>query len=174
MLDDAEAHVPSPGAAAREALEATNNYREAAETLLARAKEDPELYEAIMGPHELPACLSLIRANAAQQRKAVWDAPEKKAHAERASAAATSRVNALSRSNTYGLLDFRLPGGLPLRDAKKADLLEAVKVYRQRADNMAHKARWLESIANQVGRKRVANAFSEPQLEQLQAETAAE
>ncbi len=155
---------------AKQALEGPETRQQAADRLLEMAHEDPGLYKALVALMEQTAALRAVNGVVGSQRRAVWSAPQRP---DDAAPAASDRLRSATRSNSYTLFDFRLPGtNMPLRDAKRADLIEASRFYRSRADDAAHKARWLDAIADRVGRKRVGNALSESELERLQVEVA--
>ncbi len=148
--------------AARKAMEGTATTAEAAKRLYEAAQADPELYRKVMAPFEMSACMDAINMVRRNERAAIWAAPQKESKPN-------TSPKVMARANSYTLLDFPLPGGLRLADATKADLVEAAKVYRTQANDMARKANWLEAIAGKIGKKRVGNALSVQDLEALQA-----
>lgn len=171
MLDDTAA--PTLSDCAREALDGADTRKEAADRLLARAKADPALYQMLMAPMEEAAALRAVNGAVGSQRYSVWTAGNRSA-AQAAATAGSDRLKRAVHPNSYTMLDFRLPGpgNVLLRDAKKSDLVEAVKYYRHLSSDAGHKARWLEALADRVGRKRVGNALSLDEIERLQADTA--
>lgn len=152
---------------AREALEGTQTRQQAAARLLEMARGNDALYRALMAPMEQVASLRAVNGVIGNQRRTAWAAPTKAAET------GSDRLARAVHTNSYTVLDFRLPNtNLRLGDARKSDLIEAAGYYGSRAADAAHKARWLEAIAARVGRKRVANALSESEIERLQADTA--
>ena len=59
-------------------------------------------------------------------------------------------VIALANGLTRALLDMPLAGGLPLRDATRAQVLESSERYAATAKDAGHKAKWLQAIAQCV------------------------
>ncbi len=148
--------------AARDALRETNNVVEAAKLLEQWASNNQELYRSITEPLLPKVCYEAVRTACHEDRRSVWTAPNynKAGNGERVI------------SHAHSLLDFRLPGGTLLRDATKNELLAAAEFYRQQANDMNHKALWLSAIAAKVGRRKVANAFTDSKLRELQQEIA--
>ena len=91
----------------------------AAKLLLERAKSDDELNAAMLGPYEWRAAKDAIDRARKVQRGKIW-------HGQPSGdgGAANDRVVALVRVNSSTLLDFPLHGGLPLKDANKAQVAE--------------------------------------------------
>jgi hypothetical protein len=145
--------------AAREALlAADNDVLKATEALRQRVKGNPALFRQLMEPLVHDACYDAVRAQCRVQRSAIWSPPVHRADS-------ADRVKALAQSN---LMSFPLPGGLRLGDATREDVVKAREFYASQADSMAHKARWLELVAQSLtGRKTVAKALTETRLQEL-------
>lgn len=144
--------------AARAALNETNDVAMAAKLLEVRAKKDPVLFRALTEPTLASICYDMVRGESQQQRRVAWTAPNYDA------GGGGDRVLAHAEKT---LLDFRLPNGMLLRDAKRADLMAAAQFYRAQALDMAHKAAWLDRVAEAVGNKAVGKALNADQLAQL-------
>lgn len=66
------------------------------------------------------------------------------------------------------LFDFPLPGGKRLADANAMEIMAGAAVYKGSAEDAAHKARWLERVASEVGqRNRAEEALPLAKLEAL-------
>ncbi len=150
----------SASQAARQALAETDNIVAAAKLLEQWAVTDQTLQFNLTEPYLPTACYEAIRRQSHREREIVWLPPNytKGGNGQRI------------LEYTKSLLDFRLPNGMRLRDAKKADLIEARDFYSKQAANMQHKVRWLDSIIRQVGRKTAGNAFTDMKLRELQLE----
>ena len=122
-----------------------------------RAKRDPGLKAYLTDPWLRRACEDAAGKMQRHNRDAAWTAPNYDPGGN------GSRV--LTHART--LLDFPLPNGVKLRDAKKGDLEEAARFYREQAEDMAAKAQWLDAIAAKVGRKKVASVFDADALQRL-------
>ena len=55
-------------------------------------------------------------------------------------------VMALGEGLTSCFLDFPLRGGLKLKDAKRSDLVDQIKIYEAQAKDSSHKAKWLNLV----------------------------
>jgi hypothetical protein len=163
MTADAASPAAVLRAMAKAALAQTNNYEAAAASLLELASADAALYAELVGPYELPAALALIRDVGQSERRTVWSRPT----------APDARAAILARGVTETLMDFRLPGGMRLGDAMRADVEAAATFYADHAADMAHKARWLQAIAEKTpASKRVADALDADALAKLKEATA--
>lgn len=150
----------TPAQRVRDAVEQSPDTRSAAALLESWARIDRALFDYLTKPWLSRACDEAVRGVTRNERAAIcrpWTAPNYTLGGN------GHRVHTLARS----LLDFPLPGGMRLRDARKDDLLGASKFYRTQAVDMAAKADWLESIAERVGRKQVGNVFSDETLPPL-------
>lgn len=66
------------------------------------------------------------------------------------------------------LFDFPLPGGKRLGDANAGEIRDGAAAYGRTAQDALHKARFLNRVAEKVGRKNKAeNALTLAQLEQI-------
>lgn len=151
-----------------ECVAATDNFDDAASRLLSRVKGDPAIYAALMQGHERAAAMDAVRMKTAIQRRAIWHAP---APVMPNGSPANDRVAALVRGNTTMLMEFRLPGGLPVAKATAADLKEAASFYLERASDMAGKGHWLARIAAALPEgATVAEKFGEADLARFRQE----
>jgi len=104
--------------------------------LLAKAvKSDEHLYHLVMEPVVEERCHYLIREFYRGVRSVIWT---------RRKFDKTSRGGRLRTHAKAELLEFPLPipGNIRLCDARKPDLVEAIRFYSESADDMAHKARF--------------------------------
>lgn len=153
--------ISLPAQRVRDAVAQSPDTRSAADLLESWARSDRELFDYLVKPWLTRACEEAVRTVTRSERAAIcrsWTAPNYTLGGN------GHRVHTLGRS----LLDFPLPGGMRLRDARKDDLLGAVKFYRSQAVDMAAKASWLEAIAERVGRKQVGNVFDDETLPPLE------
>lgn len=149
--------------AAREALEIENDTIKATRLLEDRANADPALFKALTGPYLHQAAYEAVRLRVHAQRRVAWNSTNYDATGR------GERVLAHAVHNS--LLDFPLPSGMLLRNAKATDVLDGAKRYREQANDMTHKAVWLDAIAARLGRRTVGAVFSHEALAQLQHET---
>lgn len=143
------------------ALALTDNVGEAAKLLEDWAQKNNELMRYLTEPFLKQACYEAVRTECRDKREKIWTAPNytKGGNGHRV------------MNHAVSLMDFPLPNGKRLQDAKRSDLLEATEFYSKQAKNMQHKSNWLQRIAERVGRKTVKNAFSEEELAKLKEET---
>ena len=119
---------------------------------------DADLMAELVQPHVESIARELMRANMRETRRVAWQRPtEPDARARRVGAVVVS-----------SLMDFRLPSGLLIGNATKADLIAAAAFYRKQADDMAWKARWVDLVAEKIGRKTVADVLDATKLSALQ------
>lgn len=139
---------------------------ETTEALYQRVTTDPALHAEWIEPLIREWCRDTVSDLAVRKpRQAVWNGP---AWTPEVNAESNERLKTFARS----LLDFPLPGGLPLRHATKDDLIAASEFYEKQANDMLWKAKWLKRIIDGMGRKRtVGNAMTDEQLERLKQET---
>lgn len=151
----------SVSAIARECLEAANgDVRTATIILLNRCDKDLQLYKTIAGPLMRTACYEEIRKVCRKDRRAIWHMPQPTAQEQR------GRVIALNNT----LMDFRLPDGTRLGDAKHSNIMAASEFYRKQGRDMTVKAVWLEMIAKKVDakdRKTASQCVSVEELDKL-------
>lgn len=125
-------------------LEKHPNAVDAASALLAEAKDDMRLYESLMRRYEVDAAQDAVRDVISRERCAIWKA----AHVR--PAAPDNRVTALARANSSALMDFRLPGGLPLRLATAEQIMAASDFYVTAGKDALAKGGWLKRVAQAV------------------------
>jgi len=146
--------IPDHADTARDAVEQTATVYDAQALLERWAQRDPSLYNYITQPWLSRACYELVRKVQRSNRAAIWTAPNY--------TQGGNGQRVLNHART--LLDFPLPNGIKLRDAKKGDLEEAAWFYREQSEDMDSKAKWLAAIAEKVGRKKVSSVFTAEQL----------
>lgn len=136
----------------------------ATELMTNRVLSDDALFRALMAPLVNQACYDILRGIIRQDRRAIWTAQNY------SKAGNGERLKSLSRC----LMDFPLPGGLKLRDAKYADLERAEEHYRKQSENEAHKARWIGAIKAKLSPSgpNVATKLDEQTLRDLLLKTA--
>ena len=142
------------------------DFDNATKALLKVVRKDAALYEEMFVSHEWAVAKEMISGAARHKRKTIW-----RHHDEAARSASDGRVVALVRSNVSALLDFPLPGGLPLGSASKLAVSEASEFFNRQASDMSEKGTWLGKIAAKLPEgKTVFEAFSEADLEKLREE----
>lgn len=160
---------------ARALLQEHNNTQAAAAALEAEALTNPDLFQELTKHALRDACLTAVRriqtndrANVWKERAASHALPPLPNPTPIASAPIASIAAAVGRSL---LNDYRLPGGMSLGDATRAQLTEAVHVLEERASDMAGKAQWLRLIANAMSNDtvRVRDEMSEDRVHAIQA-----
>lgn len=150
-------------AVAQHCLRTCGNDIAKAQTMMASLVHGhPPLFAKLMFPLVENACYDALRSVLRADRAQIWTAPNY------TQAGNGSRLDSLARS----MLDIPLPNGTLLRHAHKEDLLDAAKFYMTQAKDMAHKAKWLQTIAKRVGSKTVGEKFTDVALRQLQEATA--
>ena len=128
--------------AARTAVQGAESVNDATDRLLAMARGDASLMEAMMQPYARIAARTHVRYEMRDKRAKIWR--------EQTVQPANDRVGALVRSNMAMLMDFPLPGGKPLRDATRDEVSDAANSYRKQAVDMAQKSAWLKLVAENV------------------------
>lgn len=135
---------------------------EAAKLMEHEVQADDVKYRALMDPLLATACYAAVSQACRGARRDVWTAPNYTAGGN------GDRVHAMAAGN---LLLFPLPGGKPLGEATKAEVIEAAVFYGKQASDMTVKARWLTRIGEQLtDEKTVAKVFTEESLRTLQTE----
>lgn len=154
---------PNISELAEDLLEQTGgNVREATDKLTERAREDSKIYFVLTEPFLSQACYYAVRKVCQRERRAIWTAPNYVAGGN------GERVENHARS----LLMFQLPTcGKYLRDAMKDDVQQAAHFYREQAEDMDEKGRWLDEIARNVkGDKTVGEQLDEQALWKLRTQ----
>lgn len=131
-----------------------NDVYRAARELEKIARTDPPTWQGITEPLLATACYAAVREVCHEQRR----------KGERSAIYLTSNYDKGgngSRVIAHGesLMDWPLPGGMRLRDAKADDLTRAAAFYAAQASTMAHTGRWLCAIAEKIGKKSVGKAL---------------
>lgn len=155
--------------AARAALTASNEEAQAAARRLERmAREDFELYRALMDKQLSKACWLAVSRCCRQDKKPIWTPPNFDA------AGNGARLQALAQeAESYYFDRWKLPiEGLPkLGDATKAQLIEAVLLLEKQAKTQLTRARFFSLIAAQLpAGKKVRDVFTEKKLAHLEAQ----
>lgn len=146
-------------AAAKALEDASGDQGRAISILSDRVRRDTALKQAILDPLIEYACGNAIRKAIQDGRSKVWNAPTKAANDRQ-------RLAVLAASN---LMIFPLPGGKLLKDATKAELIDASGFYAKQSKDMAAKSRWLALVADEVSEKGVVGqSMSEAKLIELQ------
>lgn len=82
-------------------------------------------------------------------------------------------VIALANGLTASLLDFPLPGGLKLRDAKPDEVSPAIEYYEKMGADVTRKAKWLRLIVQSVPRdKKIGSVITDERAQELFQEAA--
>ena len=116
--------------------------------------------DTLVSPLVLDACRQAVQLALRNERKRIWNG-------------ATSTKDRLVSAAESCLLDFLLPNTyMRLRDAGKAELVEAVDFYKSRVSDATNKYRWLNLIRAQLTADTVGEQFDESALLLLK-ETAA-
>lgn len=116
--------------------------------------------DTLVSPLVLEACRQAVQQTMRQERRNIW----------RGATSTKDRIVAAAESC---LLDFLLPNTyVRLRDAGKAELVDAVDFYKSRASDATGKYRWLNLIRSQLTADTVGEQFDEAALLLLK-ETAA-
>lgn len=164
--EDIQDHPDTVSTCARLALaEADGDVAEATKLLITRVRNDKELRRELLEPLIEYACHQAVARELRSGRSGIWRpvSPERLAGMSDA-----ERVKALAAGN---LLMFPLPGGKRLGDASRDDISQASRFYEKQAGDMAHKARWLQLIAQSVPPgKTVRGTITEDRLRELQEE----
>lgn len=160
--DDAEDIESHFRLAVREAAEDADDLNEAVDRLLDTARRRPDIYALLMSPHEQTAARQVLGGFFRQERRAIWARP----------VGPDARVAVLANAVGAALMDFRLPGGLPLAQASSEEVREAAGFYARQAADMAWKGAWLDRIAASLpDGKTVSEEFTEAQLAAMREAT---
>jgi hypothetical protein len=150
-------------------VRARGNMKRAVELLERMIRADDKLYKEVLDPLLHEACVRLIHAANAKQRMTAWtsvEIPTERDGRSAIDALASGTIRALN------LMDFPLPGGKPLGDANRQEVIAGARFYAKQANDMAQKAAWLRLVADRMtGRKLVKNCLSVEELLELQEES---
>jgi hypothetical protein len=149
---------------AKKALEdADGDVQKGVARMVERVRKNRALFTTLMDPLVESACFREIGMVCRRERRDIWRAPNYGPADEGA------RVIQLAAGN---LLMFPLPGGKPLGEATKEDVEKAAHFYREQSNDMGHKARWLQIIADRTPPERlVQHVLSDEELRSLQEQT---
>ena len=156
LKPQAEVNIPE---LAKSFLEKSGgNTVEAVQQLERYALQDVDVSSALLSPLLRQACYDAIRAVCRKERRAIWTAPNYSKGGN------GGRVH----EHASRLMDFILPNGIRLGEARRDEVMAATDFYRKQASDMSYKARWLEAIADKVeGKKMVKSCLSESDLMKL-------
>ena len=163
LKDTDELTIP---ATARDALAAAaGDVVKATEIMLGRVLNDPTLYRPLMDPLVKSACYDAITSQCKQDRRAIWHAAQPSNETQR------GRILALANGTIATLMDFPLPGGMKLADARRDDVTAAAEFYGKQSKDMGTKAKWLQLIAQHVpAKKTVRQVMTDARLAELREE----
>lgn len=137
----------------------------ATEWMIERVGKSRALYRSLMDPLVKTACYETIASVCRKNRSTIWNTQQPTAEEQR------GRVIALAGGTMSSLLDFPLPGGLPLRLAGRGDVAAAAEFYSRQSKDMNAKARWLQMIAQSIpDDKTVQEVMTDARLAELQEE----
>lgn len=164
-------------AKARDAMDGCNNYREGAAVLLSWAERDQALWNAIMEPFAMNACISAIQKAMATYRTRIVENIKHEAAKGLTAADEASRAKALLSVNYMSVMDFPLPGGRRLGDATMADLEEAIAFTSRLRSAYTVQEKWYRKVYEMMARdptKRVSEVLTEDAVRaaRLSSETA--
>jgi hypothetical protein len=162
-----EQPAPTFYALAAEAMRANGGDTDAAEqTVFEQIQSDVSLLRAmIRDAVRIAASVSVTMVNG-NKRAVVFDHAKQLAD-QRKAAEGTVRVIAAS------ILDMPLADGTKLRDATRFEVVEAAERYRNLSSTMAHRARWLEAIAERVpDGRRIGDVLTDDAAQRIYEETA--
>lgn len=160
-----DAQIPNLQAWAKQELDRANGIvQDALETLVVKISSDPRAYRQLMDPLLREACYSLIRGVCRKERRVVWNTPQPDA------ATVKDRIGAVAQGTVHTLMEFQLPGGPYMRDARKSDIEKAEAFYKNQSQDMGVKAIWFKLIKAKLpdDKKRVADVLTNADLVKLQ------
>lgn len=158
---DSEA-PPTLYALAVDALAEFGNDTDAAEeTLFVRLHNSPALLRSLVRGAVKTAVNANVSRVICNQRRAAFDSVK-------AAKDGRVRAEALAKGMSSALLDMPLADGTRLRDATRFEIMAAIDRYQKVSDTMAHRARWLTSIASILpDGRRCGDVISEKKAMQL-------
>lgn len=147
---------------ARKAMdECGDDIQAATEKLEAMARSNTKVWKGLTDHLLRAACFEACKAICRQDRRMIWTAPNYDA------GGSGERVRAHGKT----LMDMPLPGGKPLRDATREDLIAASEFYRKQSETMGAISDFYHSVSLRVKTKTVGETLSEAQLEQIRGKT---
>lgn len=162
--------------AARDAMNsAGGDVVKASRILEQRVRKDQKLRDELTEPLISKACYDAVRAHSIKERRQVWSTPavahvrpENQPVAPNSNLTQSGRVVALAKGT---MLMFPLPGGKPLGEAGRDDLVKAESFYASQSADMSAKARWLQLVMQSLpAGKKVGDVMTDKRLRELQAE----
>lgn len=141
----------------------TGEYDAAAKLLEKWAREDTDLWLALTESILSTTCRNAVRDVGIKRRAEVWDNVPDTPQIPVPQDQQGGRLRTIA--SKMSLLMFPMLDGKVLGDSTRDDVMAMADWYRRRAKNMAHKAKWLELIAEQLtGKRHVKSCFSEQDL----------
>lgn len=161
--------------AARRAYDDANgDVQEAARMLEHAARSNSPLRDALVEPLIAGACWDAVRGQVRFKRAAIWHAPNVASGPAAKSEAVQAQTDRVVHLATGTLRMFPLPGGKRLGEATRQEIAEAAGFYERQAGDMAHKARWLQLVAQSVpAGKTAGDVLTDERLAELQTEARA-
>lgn len=155
---------------AQNAMDTLGDAEKAAKALDALIWRDQNLRDELIRTSTYRLCLALIATIRRRKRETAWHGNRNR---DPSMASGASRTEALARGIAASLFDFPLPKGTLLRNATRAEILEASEVFTKQARDMGHKGRWLQLVAQLIPGDETAGAvLTEDRLLELQSEAA--
>lgn len=153
--------------AAKIALDgASGDVQKATKAFEKTIRGDRALRDALLEPLIASACYDAIRKVSITERRSVWKPGGEKI--VKGKTHGSARVIQLAAGN---LLMFPLPGGKKLGDANRKEISAAASFYLGQSNDMGHKARWLQLIAQSVpANQKVSDVLTDKRLRELQRE----
>jgi hypothetical protein len=132
------------------------------------------LFRRVAEPLIHNACHELVTTIMRVRRKQIWDATPRKPRTSSAPAKGDHgpRLKALARAGHRSLMEFVLPGGMLLGDARRHDVLKAADSYGKLSVNTGQKCHWLRAVAGTLPNDaaQVRKTLTDKTLRQLKAE----
>ena len=148
--------------ARRALVEANGDTAKATAAVLSRLGAEPDLLRALVRDAVTDAVGMHVESSMRRKRATIIN------HASRGPAT----ITALAASTVRSMLDFPIAGGLRLRFATRAQVLEQADGYAKSAKTATHNARFLQAVAKitPVG-KCVGDVLNEASADKLYRET---
>lgn len=142
-----------------------NDVVQAADMMYEAVWTDDKLWKALTEPLLEQACVDACRGVIMDQRRKFPPAAKYDPHVNDES---NDRAVSLIVAQTRELMEFPLPGGLRLGDARKAEVQKAADAYTKQAHTMGIRGTWLENIAAKLSDDQtVEEKFTEKALAAL-------
>ena len=144
-------------AAARDALDRANgDFEKATDYLEKHIHDDEVLFHAVVDPLVRIACSDILRGFTHQSRNRLFNGLNKETDSE-------GKIKALGAAN---FMMFQLPGGKPLENATKVEVMSGAHYYLKQAKTMTIRGHWLELVSKAMtnNKTRVADQFNNERL----------